>query len=243
MCVILSPNSSPHDGSFPTLIIARSFWFPRQRMPRPLRCTCLLPSLFKYKIISKNLADKLASIMLLLISKEQKWYIHGRNIQDCTCLASEAINVFYNKNMHGNLALTVDIDKALDTISWDFLLKVLSKFGFNQIFYNWIRTFLFLARLSINFNGVQHGYFKWNRGFRQGDPTYPFLFYLAKDVLSRSLSKLVSHGGLDLIRSSTNNFVLSHIFYANDILIFCTGKMSDINALKNIFQEYSMASG
>lgn len=71
----------------------------------------------------------------------------------------------------------------------------------------------------------------------------PLLFCLVEHALSRSISKLVSQGYLDLIRSSINNFVLSHIFYANDILIFYTGKMSNIIFLKKIFQEYSEASG
>lgn len=45
-----------------------------------------------------------------------------------------------------------------------------------------------------------------------------------------------------MIRSFKNKLVPSHILYANDILILCYGKMSNINALKKIFQEYSMAS-
>lgn len=64
---------------------------------------------FKYKIISEILADKLASIMPHPISKEQRWFIHGRNIQDCTCLASDAINVLDNMNVNGNLDLKLDI--------------------------------------------------------------------------------------------------------------------------------------
>lgn len=60
--------------------------------------------------------------------------------------------------------------------------------------------------------------------------------------MSTSISNLVSHGNLDLIKSSRNNLVPSHIFYADDILILCIGKLFNINALKKIFQDYSMVS-
>lgn len=92
---------------------------------------------FKFKIISKIIADRLASILPNIISKEQKGFTHGINIMDCTCLTFESINNLDNKNKHENLALKVDIDKAFDTINWEFLLKVLKTFGFSQIFCKW----------------------------------------------------------------------------------------------------------
>ncbi|KAI5407624.1 hypothetical protein KIW84_053757 [Lathyrus oleraceus] len=69
------------------------------------------------------------------------------------------------------------------------------------------------------------------------------LFCLAEDVISRSISKLVSQGVLELIKSSRNNLVPSLIFYVDVVLIFCSGKMSNINSLKTGFQEYSMDYG
>jgi hypothetical protein len=89
---------------------------------------------FKFKIISKILADRLASIMPGLISEEQKGFIHGRDIKDCLCIASEATNFLHNKSFGGNLALKIDITKAFDTLDWNFLLKVLSSFCKTQDF-------------------------------------------------------------------------------------------------------------
>jgi hypothetical protein len=88
---------------------------------------------FKFKIISKIIADRLATIMPSLISEEQKGFIHGRDIKDCLCIASEVANLLHNKSFGGNLALKIDIAKAFDTLDWSFLLKVLKTFGFNDM--------------------------------------------------------------------------------------------------------------
>jgi hypothetical protein len=137
---------------------------------------------FKFKIISKVIADRLASIMPTLISEEQKGFIHGRNIKECLCIASEAANLLHNKTFGGNLALKIYITKAFDTLEWSFLLKVLKSFGFNEVFCNWIHIILQSAYLSVSINGKSHGYFNCTRGVRQGDPLSPLLFCLAEDV-------------------------------------------------------------
>jgi hypothetical protein len=111
---------------------------------------------FKFKIISKVLADRLAQILPSIISKEQRGFVNDRNIKDCVCLASKAVNLLPKKAFGGNLALKIDISKAFDTLSWDFLLKVLKNFGFSEIFCNWIHVILLQIYLflSMEFNMV-----------------------------------------------------------------------------------------
>lgn len=198
---------------------------------------------FKYKIISKILADRVAAIMPTIISPEQKGFIQGRQMRDCICLASEAINQLDKRTFGGNLAFKVDIAKAFDTIEWSFLLKVLSNFGFNEKFCNWIKVILESATLSISINGSQHGYFHCSRGVRQGDPLSPLLFCIAEDVLSRSITSLVEQGKLSLINSSRLHNIPSHIMYADDVMIFCKGKLTSVEALKDLFNKYAECSG
>jgi len=198
---------------------------------------------FKFKIISKILADRLASIMPAITSVQQRGFIRGRNIKDCICLTSEAINVLNKKSFGGNMALKVDIAKAFDTLDWNFLLRVLKAFGFNDIFCNWIQSILASAKISISINGKLHGFFSCSRGVRQGDPLSPLLFCLAEEVISRSTTKLVREGKLKLILGSRNNPVPSHILYADDIMLFCKASNSNIQALTNLFQKYAQISG
>ena len=198
---------------------------------------------FKFKIVSKILADRLAPIMNNIISPQQRGFIQGRNIRDCICVTSEAINHLHNKAFAGNLAFKVDISKAFDTLEWQFLLKVLNAFGFNNRFCSWIDTILNSAMLSINVNGKLNGFFKCKRGVRQGDPLSPLLFCIAEDVLSRNISKLVDLGKLEHIKGTRHIQIPSHALYADDIMIFCKGKISSVNALMDLFKTYVLASG
>lgn len=111
-------------------------------------------------------------------------FIHGRDIKDCICTASEAANLLHNKAFGGNLALKIDITKAFDTLEWPFLLQVLRNFGFNTFFCNWIKVILKSAFLSILINGESDGYFNCTRGVRQGDPLSPLLFCFALQKMS-----------------------------------------------------------
>ncbi|XP_058757179.1 uncharacterized protein LOC131630417 [Vicia villosa] len=154
---------------------------------------------FNAKIISKIIATMLSSMMPSLISKEQRGFIPGRHIKDCICIASKAVNVLDTNSTFGNVAMKVDISKAFDTISWDFIM--------------------------------------------QGDPLSPIIFVLAQDVLSRLITSHVSKDSICLIRASVDNWVPSHSMYADDIMVFCSGRCSNINSMKTIFHNYVVASG
>lgn len=189
---------------------------------------------FKFKVISKVLADRLAVIMPSIVSQEQMGFIHDRNIKDCLCIASEAENLLHNKAYGGNIAMKIDITKAFDTLEWNFLLKVLKSFGFNDSFCHWIHVILQSTYLSISINGQSHGYFNCSRGVRQGDPLSPLLFCLAEDVLSRSIKKLVEDGKIERIKGSRNTHIPSHSFYADDMMIYLKGKSSSFHFMAYI---------
>lgn len=131
---------------------------------------------FKFKIITKILAYRLAKIASKIISPNQRGFIQGREIGDCICLASEGINLLERKSFGRNITLKIGIKKEFDTIDWNFLLKVLQSFGFDNKFCFWVEIILKSARLSISVNGKSTGLFSCSRRVRQGDPLSPLLF-------------------------------------------------------------------
>ncbi|CAL0324041.1 unnamed protein product [Lupinus luteus] len=197
---------------------------------------------FQFKIITKVIADRLAIIAPKIISTQQRGFIKGRQIHDCICIASEAVNLLDHKTFGGNLALKLDVRRVFDTIDWKFLLSTLQAFGFSDSFRNWIEAILKSAKLSVNVNGGHVGFFACKRGVRQGDPLSPLLFCIAEDVLSRGISMLTQNGNLYAFVGPRIH-VPSHVFYADDIMIFCKGLKKDIQSLKTLFSDYASASG
>jgi len=122
-------------------------------------------------------------------------------------------------------------------------VMVLSNIGFSPTFIDWILTILNSARLSILVNGKAVGFFSCSRGVRQGDPLSPLLFCLAEEVLSRALSNSVARGRLTPMSYCRGTSFPTHVLFANDIMIFCTGLKSNIWELMSIFNKYSAISG
>lgn len=178
-----------------------------------------------------------------IVSIEQRGFIRDRNIHECVVLASEAINVLDKRQFGGNVALKVDIEKAFDTLDWKFLIGVLREFGFAETFVNWIVAILNSARLSVLVNGKVVGFFSCTRGVRQGDPLSPLLFCLAEEVLSRAITMAVSSRRLLPMSYCRCISLPTHILYADNVLIFCTGTKRNIRVLLNIFHRYSEVSG
>lgn len=77
------------------------------------------------------------------------------------------------------------------------------------------------------------GFFKSTRGLRQGDPISPALFVIAAEYLSKSLDNLIL-GKKELAFKSTRGCEeISHLAYADDILIFT---QANANAMRRLRQ-------
>ena len=85
------------------------------------------------KILSKSLAEKLKSALPELISSNQTAYVKNRCISESGRLISDVIEMCDILDISGYL-VTMDIEKAFDSLDHDFLLFVLKKFGFGENF-------------------------------------------------------------------------------------------------------------
>ena len=84
-----------------------------------------------YKLLAKVLANRLKKVMGKLVSKSQNAFVEGRQILDASLIANEAIHSM-QKSGGGGILCKLDIEKAYDSISWSFLMKVLKKMGFGS---------------------------------------------------------------------------------------------------------------
>lgn len=203
----------------------------------------IIMSNFIFKVISKIIATRLNAVASVIISSQQFGFISGRKIHDAITLASEGVNCLFRSSGSKNMAFKVDIRKAFDTLRWDFMQHVLSCFGFPSVFCTWIASIFSSARLSILINGSPKGYFQCHRGVRQGDPISPILFGLAEDVLSRMLSRAVDLKQLVPMSYCHGVCFLSHILYADDVLLFCKATTGNCVTISQIFSKYATMSG
>jgi len=79
-----------------------------------------------------------------------KWFahavIHGRQILNASLIANECIVYNLRTNQLGVIC-KLDIEKAYDHVSWDFLLATLEKMGFPRKWRSWI----FFCICSVHF--------------------------------------------------------------------------------------------
>lgn len=97
------------------------------------------------------------------------------------------------------------------------------------------------SQFSIIGNGSPYGYFPGTRGLRQGDPLSPLLFVLVMEILSRLLHQLPK----DTFRYHPYcaNLNLSHLIFADDLLIFCRGDIHSVSAIKCSLDLFAPGSG
>ncbi|XP_071688766.1 uncharacterized protein [Rutidosis leptorrhynchoides] len=151
---------------------------------RPIACCNVL-----YKCISKIIANRIKDSLGDIVNINQSAFIPGRRISDNILLTQELMRNYHLNKGTPMCAFKVDIQKAYDTVSWDFLKAILLQFGFHSVMVKWIMKFVSTVSFSININGELHGFFKGKRGLRQGDPLSPYLFTLVMEVLTLLLAK------------------------------------------------------
>ena len=103
------------------------------------------------------------------MSPGQTAYVNGRFIGESGRLISDIIKVCDIEKLSGYL-MTIDFEKAFDSMNHAFLTAALKKYGFGDNFIDWIKTLLNNQESCVINGGQTTKYFKLERGARQGDP-------------------------------------------------------------------------
>lgn len=87
----------------------------------------------------------------------------GRLITKNIALAQELIQEIDRNTFDRNVIFKLDMEKAFDKVEWNFLERVLCKFGFNSIFISLFFNYVRGPGYSILFNGMIKGHFSSTR--------------------------------------------------------------------------------
>lgn len=127
-------------------------------------------------------------------------------------------------------------------VEWPYLEQVLNCLNFPEVFIKWVMVCIKTVYYTIIINGVPVAPFKARKGLRQGDPLSPFLFILAMEYLKRQLGTLKRK--LDFnFHPKCARMSITHLGFADDLLLFYTGDFVSVQMLYNCFQIFSQASG
>ena len=133
--------------------------------------------------------------------------------------------------------MTVDIEKAFDSISHCLLIKVLEKYCFEKDFIKWIKILLQNQEACIVNGGSTTNYFKLEKGTRQGDPISAYFFILVLEIVFSFTKESQKLNGLDIFDKT-----ILYTAYVDDTTFFLKDTKSVIE-LMNIFDTFSKFFG
>lgn len=142
----------------------------------------------------------------------------------------------------GRVALKLDISKAYDKVEWNFLKQVMMRLGFEDKWVRLIMDCITTSSFSVLINGSPKGLITPQRGLRQGCPLSPYLFIICAEALSNLLRQAEKKNHIQGLKFG-KHISVSHLFFADDSLIFSKASIKDCHHLKDIFERYAKASG
>nr|GEW03781.1 RNA-directed DNA polymerase, eukaryota, reverse transcriptase zinc-binding domain protein [Tanacetum cinerariifolium] len=200
---------------------------------KPIACCNVI-----YKCISKIHTERLKWCLDKLLSKNQSAFFPKRHIQNNIMLAQELFNGYDRKVGPKRVALKVDIQKAYDTVNWQFLKDILKGFGFHDKMVDWIMTCVTTTSFYICVNGESCGYFKGGRGFRQGDPNSLYLFTLIMEILTPMIKRRVESSSNFQYHFGCKKLKITSVCFADDLLMFFHADRSFVKTLKESIEEF-----
>ena len=102
-----------------------------------------------YKLASSCIAERIKSVLPILISNDQTGFIPGRYIGENTRLIYDILHFREEQDIPGILHL-IDFEKAFDSISWMLIESVLHFFNFGSPLNNGLKLFISILRPQLH---------------------------------------------------------------------------------------------
>ena len=188
------------------------------------------------------LANRLKKLLPRIITETQSAFVQGRLLMENVLLVSELVKGYHKDVVSSRCVMKIDIAKAFGSVKWEFVLKSLRALGFPERFIHWIELCVCTPSFSVQVNGELAGFFQSKRGLRQGCALSPYLFVICMNVLSNMLDKAVERKEIGY-HPRCRNILLTHLCFADDLLVFTDGTRRSIAGILRIFADFEVISG
>ena len=141
---------------------------------------------------------------------------------------SDVLEITDILNMEGYL-LTIDIQKAFDSVDHYFLLATLQKYCFKRNFLGWIETLLNNQESCIINGGFTTHYLKLKKRIRQGDLISAYFFILVSEAV---FCVIKSNKNIKSLNIFNHEFL--YTTYGDDNTFFLKDKVS-------VFEPFSIS--
>ena len=188
------------------------------------------------KILSKCMASRLIPVLPTIISADQTAYVKGRFIGESIRLISDVLEMTQALNIPGYL-LTIDLEKAFDSIDPIFLMACMEKMGFGPNFLAWVSILLKKNESCVSNGGHTTRYFHLKRGARQGDPIAAYFFIIVLEIFF-----IMIKSNNDIKKVKVLDFEYLYTAYADDTTFFISD-LDSVQLIFSIFDEFSIYSG
>lgn len=140
-------------------------------------------------------------------------------------------------------ALKLDMNKAYDRVNWNFLWDILLQFGFPPYLIHLLQQCVTTVSYQILVNGSPTQTFRPQCSLRQGNPLSPYLFVMCMEVFSSMFRRDEGMGLFQGLQVSRRAPSISHLFFADDALLFFKVSPSVCDHILSVTNEFCSVSG
>nr|AAD02930.1 reverse transcriptase [Oryzias latipes] len=190
-----------------------------------------------YKLFTSIISRRLETILPMLIHKDQTGFIKQRQTQDSIRKVLHIIHQVVQQKQE-TLVISLDAEKAFDSVRWTFLYKVLGKFGFCKSIIETISGLYNKPTARIKINGDFTETITLERGTRQGCNMSALLFALYIEPLGQWIRQRADIKG---VKVSGKEQKLS--LFADDLLLTISQPTKTLPIIMDSLKDFGTLSG
>ena len=136
------------------------------------------------------------------------------------------------------MLVSLDAEKAFDSVRWKFLFRAMEKFGFNQVIIKTQEALYNKPSARLKINGELTDFFLLERSTRQGCPLSPLLFAIFIEPLAQWIRQNREITGIKM-PAGEQKLAL----FADDVLISFSNPTESLPVLMSVLDEHGSYSG